>query len=115
MNFLDALEQEAAQEKAENDAELRVTLKKWEMTNPEFSADEHTGRCHWCGILLPGEAETRTHRLLRYARVDIPGIGLLPCLTGFDHEQNEICPHCGNVLIRFLCCNKDTVTMRNDI
>ncbi|KAF9331137.1 hypothetical protein BG006_005974 [Podila minutissima] len=90
----DALEQEAVQERAENDAELRVTLKKWEMTNPEFSADEHTGRCHWCGILLPGEAETRTHRLLRYARVDIPGIGPLPCLTGFDHEQNEICPHC---------------------
>ncbi|KAF9385134.1 hypothetical protein CPC16_008097, partial [Podila verticillata] len=90
----DELEQKAYRKKAEDDAELRMTLKKWEMTNPEFSADEFTGRCHWCGITLPGEIESRTHRLLRYARVDIPGVGPLPCLTGFDHEQNEICLHC---------------------
>ncbi|KAG0011054.1 hypothetical protein BGZ81_002411 [Podila clonocystis] len=90
----DALEQEVTQKSAENDAELRMSLKKWEMTNPESFAEEVTGRCHWCGIVLPGEPETRTHRLLRYARVDIPGVGPLPCLTGFDHEQNEICIHC---------------------
>lgn len=116
MDSLDELELQASRKKVEDDAELRMTLKKWEMTNPEFSADEFTGRCHWCGVALPGEPESRTHRLLRYARVDIPGVGPLPCLTGFDHEQNEICLHCGNACFVFIFLSflNITLTLRID-
>ncbi|KAG0346313.1 hypothetical protein BG004_001931, partial [Podila humilis] len=93
-NDCDTLRQEAIQNKEEHGRQIKQELDKWQNTHPEFTPVESIGRCHWCAIKLPGEQEKRTSRLFRYARVDIPGVGPMPCLTGFDHEQNEICLHC---------------------
>ncbi|KAF9360852.1 hypothetical protein BGX26_007437 [Mortierella sp. AD094] len=49
-------------------------------------------RCHWCGIKLPDVINYSN--LLSHARVDIEGVGSLPCIYEFDHEQKRLCLHC---------------------
>ncbi|KAF9109945.1 hypothetical protein BGX27_006966 [Mortierella sp. AM989] len=49
-------------------------------------------RCHWCGIKLPHVVNYTN--FLAFARVDIEGVGSLPCIYEFDHEQKRLCLHC---------------------
>ncbi|KAF9560241.1 hypothetical protein BGW38_009050, partial [Lunasporangiospora selenospora] len=51
-------------------------------------------RCYWCGQATTGCNTKVMDELLRYARVDIEGVGPLPSVYEYDHEQNPLCLHC---------------------
>ncbi|KAI8602455.1 hypothetical protein EDD21DRAFT_74486 [Dissophora ornata] len=68
---------------------LRTLLEGFTPEQPE----ELQSRCHWCGIQIPSDSRT-IEEFLAWARVDIKGVGPLPCLYPFDHEQRRLCLHC---------------------
>ncbi|KAG0304434.1 hypothetical protein BGZ98_005526, partial [Dissophora globulifera] len=57
-------------------------------------SEEIQTRCYWCGVLLVDKDDGSIDDFLAWARVDIEGVGPLPSLYGFDHQQKRLCLHC---------------------
>ncbi|KAF9996478.1 hypothetical protein BGZ79_009788 [Entomortierella chlamydospora] len=90
-NMIDMKEREEIHQKIIAKAESEIT--KLENTKKIIAEPiMFQTRCHWCGIKLPDVKNYSN--LLSHARVDIEGVGSLPCIYEFDHEQKRLCLHC---------------------